>query len=97
MYKYNQKSVRLSDEVFNYINSYPEGDSFNEKFENIVLFLLKNECDIQKRIDLLNKEFDKKRDELLDVKNRIIDLMNVEQKLDMLVKSVDLCLERVGK
>lgn len=96
-YKYNQKSVRLSDEVLNYINSYPKGDNFNEKFENIVLFVFKNENDIQERLVVLNKEIDTKCYELAELKKRIIDLLDVERKLNMLLQSVDLYIEGVEK
>lgn len=96
-YKYNQKSVRLSDEVLNYINSYPNGDNFNEKFNNIILFVFKNENDIQERLDYLNKEIDVKRRELSDVEKKIFDLMDVERKLENLLEAVDLFVEGVGK
>lgn len=43
------KSIRLSDQVFEYINNY-EGKGFNEKFENIILFALQTEEDRRNRI-----------------------------------------------
>ncbi|MDO4276343.1 MAG: hypothetical protein Q4D16_21960 [Eubacteriales bacterium] len=46
--KSNLKSVRISDEVMEYIFSC-EGDGFNQKFENIVLFC-KSEEDRKRRI-----------------------------------------------
>lgn len=96
-YKYNQKSVRLTDEVLDYINSYPDGDSFNQKLENIVLFVYKNEADIKKRIDFLNSEFDKKREELNKINSEIVRLKDIERKLEILVNSVDLFVEGVGR
>lgn len=45
--KTNMKSVRLSDEVLEYVESF-EGDGFNQKFENLVYFCIKEEK--QKRI-----------------------------------------------
>lgn len=38
--KKNLKSVRISDEVLDYIINF-EGDGFNQKFENLVLFCMK--------------------------------------------------------
>lgn len=40
--KSNLKSVRLSDEVLQYVENF-EGDGFNQKFENLVYFCMKEE------------------------------------------------------
>lgn len=40
--KNNLKSIRLSDEVMEYILSF-EGNGFNQKLENLVLFCMKEE------------------------------------------------------
>ena len=37
--KNNLKSVRLSDQVMDYVINF-EGDGFNQKFENLVLFCM---------------------------------------------------------
>lgn len=37
--KTNLKSVRISDEVLTYIENF-EGNGFNQKFENLVLFCM---------------------------------------------------------
>ena len=47
--KVNLKSVRLSDEVLSYVENF-EGNGFNQKFENLVLFCMKEEKN--KRADL---------------------------------------------
>ena len=44
--KTNMKSVRLSDEVLEYVESF-EGDGFNQKFENLVLFCMKKRRTIE--------------------------------------------------
>ena len=43
------KSVRLSEKVYNYINDY-EGQGFNQKFENIILFAMEEEERLMKRL-----------------------------------------------
>lgn len=96
-YKYNQKSVRLSDEVLNYINSYPIGDNFSQKLENIVLYVCKNENSMKERLSSLNFEIDFKRHELLDIKNNISGLRDVNMKMDILLAAVDCYIEGVGK
>ena len=40
MAKNINKSVRLSNEVYEYVNEF-QGNGFNEKFENIVIFSMK--------------------------------------------------------
>lgn len=46
------KSVRLTEEVFNYIDNF-DGDGFNQKLENLVLFCMKDEDLIKTRIGRL--------------------------------------------
>ena len=58
--KNNSKSVRLSDEVLSYIENY-EGDGFNQKFENIILYSMKTESDREQRIQWLNDQIAEKR------------------------------------
>lgn len=53
------KSVRLTDEVFSYVQSF-EGNGFNEKFENLVLFCMKSEKAKRERLDLLDKRIAEK-------------------------------------
>lgn len=53
------KSVRLTQEVFDYIDSAP-GNGFNEKFENIILEAKRGESDRKKELarleDRINKQ-----------------------------------------
>lgn len=51
------KSIRLSREVFDYINGY-RGNGFNEKFENIILDYQQAEKDLQARIKGRKKELE---------------------------------------
>jgi hypothetical protein len=54
MAKNISKSIRISDEVFEYIDAAP-GKGFNEKFENIILSAKKEEPERQKRLAELNE------------------------------------------
>lgn len=65
------KSVRLSNEVFDYVSEF-KGNGFNEKFENLVLFCMKTEVERKKRLDELEKLI-KSRSEQLDNINRDLD------------------------
>lgn len=51
------KSIRLSEEVYAYIDGY-RGNGFNEKFENIILDYQKAEKDLQARIKARKKDLE---------------------------------------
>lgn len=51
--KNNLKSIRLSDQVMDYVINF-EGDGFNQKFENLVLFCMEQEESKKQRITLLD-------------------------------------------
>lgn len=61
------KSIRLSQKVFDYIDSY-EGDGFNQKFENIILFAMEQEEVKCKRLEEL--------DNLIDVRSKELSVIN---------------------
>jgi len=54
------KSVRLTQEVFDYIDSAP-GNGFNEKFENIILEAKRGESDRKKELARLDKQIEKQQ------------------------------------
>lgn len=64
--KTNLKSVRLSNEILEYINDF-EGDGFNQKFENIIIFAMKTEIDRKKRLEELNNLIDDRTKELDEI------------------------------
>ncbi len=47
--KSNAKSVRMSDNVLGYVEGF-EGNGFNEKFENMVLYFMENDKKLKERI-----------------------------------------------
>lgn len=67
------KSIRMSEEVNDYITNY-RGNGFNEKFENIILDAMKEESERTKILENLDKRIEtskKKIDELLDDYERL--------------------------
>lgn len=56
--KVNLKSVRLSDQVMDYVINF-EGEGFNQKFENLVLFCMEQEESKKQRITLLDQQIAK--------------------------------------
>lgn len=63
MAKNINKSVRLSNEVYEYVNEF-QGNGFNEKFENIVVFCMKTEVERKKRLDEIEKLIKSRSEEL---------------------------------
>lgn len=53
--KTNLKSVRLSNQVMDYVISF-KGDGFNQKFENLVLFCMEQEEAKKQRLESLNQQ-----------------------------------------
>ena len=56
--KVNLKSIRLSDQVMDYVINF-EGEGFNQKFENLVLFCMEQEESKKQRITLLDQQIAK--------------------------------------
>ena len=97
--KVNLKSVRLSDQVMDYVINF-EGEGFNQKFENLVLFCMEQEESKKQRITLLDQQIakqDKKLDVLQQISSKIGDvrsaLTNLEWKANDLSDLMDKLLE----
>lgn len=72
--KNNPKSVRMTDAVLAYVEA-QDGDGFNQKFENMVLFAMKTEQDRKNRIAYLDAEIARKQDILQSLQtmdNRLV-------------------------
>lgn len=57
--KPHNTGIRFGDNFKTYVEQFP-GKGFNQKLEAMVLYCLKNEDDIEKRIENLEKDFKKK-------------------------------------
>ena len=97
--KNNLKSVRLSDQVMDYVINF-EGEGFNQKFENLVLFCMEQEESKKQRITLLDQQIAKqykKLDVLQQISSKIGDvrmaLTNLEWKANDLSDLMDELLE----
>ena len=97
--KVNLKSVRLSDQVMDYVINF-EGEGFNQKFENLVLFCMEQEESKKQRITLLDQQIVKqykKLDVLQQISSKIGDvrsaLTNLEWKANDLSDLMDKLLE----
>lgn len=97
--KNNLKSIRLSDQVMDYVINF-EGDGFNQKFENLVLFCMEQEESKKQRITLLDQQIAKqykKLNALQQISSEIGDvrraLTNLEWKANDLSDLMDKLLE----
>lgn len=82
------KSIRLSQEVFGYINEY-RGNGFNEKFENIILDYQKQEKEIQKRIEIERKEIMQLIVQARDAVDGVRELRNIKWNVDNCMNLLD--------
>lgn len=70
------KSIRLSQELYDYICSY-RGEGFNEKFRNIIIDARDSEAQRRKTIESLDKEIEDKKETLKYAQNVLRDLGGV--------------------
>lgn len=75
--KSNQKCVRMSDEVLEYVNQF-QGEGFNQKFENLVLYFKKTEQKYKENLNLLNREISKKQEVTRKLNGKINNLIEIE-------------------
>ena len=97
--KNNLKSVRLSDQVMDYVINF-EGDGFNQKFENLVLFCMEQEETRKQKIAFLDQQIVKqykKLDALRQLTSKISDvseaLLDLEWRTNDLSELMDELLE----
>ena len=97
--KNNLKSVRLSDQVMDYVINF-EGDGFNQKFENLVLFCMEHEETKKQKIAFLDQQIVKqykKLDALRQLTSEIGDvrraLTHLERQANNLSELMDELLE----
>ena len=100
--KNNLKSVRLSDQVMDYVINF-EGDGFNQKFENLVLFCMEQEETRKQKIAFLDQQIVKQykkldvlrqlTSEIGDVRRALTHLErqanNLSELMDELLKDKD--------
>jgi hypothetical protein len=102
MAKNNMKSIRMTDEVLKYVDGFV-GNGFNEKFENFVLFCLKEEKVIKERIMEQKKtcEANEKRiglqrqiiAKLESISNSVNSLLDMSKTAEVAAKGVQLKMQ----
>lgn len=81
--KNNQKCVRMSDEVLQYIEKF-HGDGFNQKFENAVLYFKKTEPEYKKRLSQLENEIKARQATIQHQSQKMADISEIARYLDAL-------------
>lgn len=89
------KSVRLTQEVFDYVNAAP-GKGFNDKFENIILEAKRGESDRKKELAELEKQIKRlqRKESLLfqeyySLSNFFNDFVYVQRSLEKIKGNID--------
>lgn len=78
--KNNFKSVRMSDQVMDYVINF-EGDGFNQKFENLVLFCMEQEETKKQKIAFLDQQIVKQYKKLDALRQLISKISAVSEAL----------------
>ena len=99
MSKNNIRSFRYSDKVAQILENY-EGESFNAKFENLVLFCFDNIEQRQKELDRINEEIKKNKELLFNLRSRTSDVDRMIRDMETLKDRISVVSEQalsVGK
>ena len=86
--KNNLKSIRLSDQVMDYVINF-EGDGFNQKFENLVLFCMEQEETRKQRITLLDQQIAKQYKKLYALQQLSSEIGDVRRALTHLERQAN--------
>lgn len=94
--KNNAKSVRMTDAVLAYVEA-QEGEGFNQKFENMVLYAMKTEKDREHHIAILDDEIARKRDMLYKLRQMEDKLVWIQRSLNSLGDQVSGLIDNADK
>ena len=86
--KNNHKSVRLSDQVMDYVINF-EGDGFNQKFENLVLFCMEQEETRKQKIAFLDQQIVKQYKKLDTLRQLTSEIGDVRRALTHLERQAN--------
>lgn len=75
------KSIRLTPELFNFINEY-DGNGFNEKFANIISFCFRSEKDVRARVKQERQELERLQKNIAEKRRLLSTLQRLEWQID---------------
>jgi hypothetical protein len=79
--KCNLKSVRMTDTVYHYIQDF-QGEGFNQKFENLVLYFKESEERKQQELLCLDKQIEEQQKTLRDLEEKVDNYRNFFRNID---------------
>lgn len=94
--KNNAKSVRMTDAVLAYVEA-QDGEGFNQKFENMVLYAMKTEKDREHHIAILDDDIARKRDVLYKLQQMEDKLVWIQRTLNSLGDQVSGLIDNADK
>lgn len=85
--KVNRKSIRLTDKVCRYIESY-RGENFNEKLENLVMDFEERSEDYKLEWNKLQSAVADKHQELMRLQEQVRKVRNIDVRFGPLVEAL---------
>lgn len=89
MAKNNIRSFRYSDKVARALESF-EGSSFNEKFENLVLYCFDKVPETKKRLESLNDQIKRKNEKIYEYEKQIRDIDYIFRMLGSAKQNIEI-------
>jgi len=80
------KSIRLTEEVYTYIDGY-QGDGFNQRFENIILDAMLSEQRRKAQLEVLNRQIADKERQLRELSADYVVYSNILRQAVYLEKT----------
>lgn len=80
-----QKSVRMTQEVYSYVDA-QVGNGFNAKFENMVLRCMTEAAQVEEQIRLQQKELNRIKEECADRKKVLEKIKAIERYVDYAIR-----------
>lgn len=86
-YRDVQKSIRISEDVLKFINSF-SGDNFNDKLNNSFKFFISEYDNKKKDIDILQEQYDRLRIEYDNLRSVLYTLDDINALYNQFIKSM---------
>lgn len=93
-YRDVQKSIRISEDLYNFINN-SDGDNFNDRLNNLLIFFRSEYDNKLKDIELLQNRYDDLKADYDDLRNTMFKLQDIDtlylQFRQSVIKAVKFC------
>jgi len=86
------RSIRMTKTVQKYVEK-QEGNGFNQKFENMVLFCMKRETDLKKRIAQHEKSLDELNKRISATQSIVWDIEKMKNQVQAVIRTAENIVE----